>query len=274
MVSRTISGILGGLVVVFVLIFNNSLPFLLNLVISIICAFATYEIFSVMRLDKMLKVNIPSIVFSMLLPLLGNGVWWQGAWVLYTFFLFGVILLTEKKLSFKDITAIYSMVLLITISLNFIVKLRDFGGIFSSFYVLYALCISWMSDIGAYFFGTFFGKRKLCPKISPKKTVEGLIGGIAFSLLISILICFVFERFMFDAGVRVNFHYIIPISLIGSLISIVGDLVFSVVKRGCHVKDFGSFIPGHGGFLDRFDSVIFVAPFVYFMVNFFNIMKF
>ena len=97
MVTRTISGILGGLVVVFVLIFNNSLPFLLNLVISIICAFATYEIFSVMRLDKMLKVNIPSIVFSMLLPLLGNGVWWQGAWVLYTFFMFGVILLTEKK---------------------------------------------------------------------------------------------------------------------------------------------------------------------------------
>jgi phosphatidate cytidylyltransferase len=151
------------------------------------------------------------------------------------------------------------MVLLITVSLNFIVKLRDFGGEFSSFYVLYALCISWMSDTGAYFSGTFFGKRKLCPSISPKKTIEGVIGGIAFSLAISILICFLFERFMFDAGVRVNFHYIIPISLLGSIISIIGDLAFSVIKRGCHAKDFGNIIPGHGGVLDRFDSLVSIA---------------
>ena len=274
MVTRTISGVLGGLVVIFVLIFNNTLPFLLNVAISIICGFATYEIFSAMGLSKLVKVMVPSVAFSTLLPLLGNSVEWQVTWLLYTFFMFGVVLLTEKALSFKDVAAIYSMVLLITVSLNFIVKLRNFGGAFSSFYVLYALCISWMSDIGAYFFGTFFGKRKLCPAISPKKTVEGLVGGILFSLFVSVIICLLFERFMFDTGVRVNFHYIIPISLIGSLISIVGDLVFSVVKRGCHVKDFGSFIPGHGGFLDRFDSVIFVAPFVYFMVNFFNIMKF
>ena len=118
-----------------------------------------------------------------------------------------------------------------------------------------------------------FVKRKLCPSISPKKTVEGVFGGVIFSLLISIIICFFFEKFMFDTGVRVNFHYIIPISLVGSVISIVGDLVFSAVKRGCHIKDFGSIIPGHGGFLDRFDSVVFVVPFVYFMVNCFNIMR-
>lgn len=274
MVTRTISGVLGGLVLIFILIFDSSLPFLLNIAVSIICGFATYEIFSAMGLTKLFKVMIPSVIFSMLLPILGYGVLWQVIWFLYTFFIFGVTLLTEKTLSFKDVAAIYSLVLLITASLNFIIKLRNFGGVFSSFYVFYALCISWMSDIGAYFFGTFFGKRKLCPKISPKKTVEGLFGGIIFSLLVSVIICFLFERFMFDAGVRVNFHYIIPISLVGSLISTVGDLVFSVVKRGCHVKDFGNFIPGHGGFLDRFDSVIFVVPFVYFMVNFFNIMKF
>ena len=130
-----------------------------------------------------------------------------------------------------------------------------------------------MSDIGAYFAGTLLGRKKFCPEISPKKTIEGVFGGIAFSLFISIVICFFFEKFMFEAGVRVNFHYIIAISLIGSIISIVGDLAFSAVKRGCHVKDFGTIIPGHGGVLDRFDSVVFVVPFVYFMVNFFNIMK-
>ena len=78
---------------------------------------------------------------------------------------------------------------------------------------------------------------------------------------------------MFESGVRANFHYLIPISLIGSVISIIGDLTFSAVKRGCHIKDFGTIIPGHGGVLDRFDSVVFVVPFVYFMVNFFNIMR-
>ena len=273
MAIRTISGILGGLIVIIVLIFNNTLPFLLNCAVSAVCIFATYEIFSAMGLGKTFKITVPSLIFSALLPLLGCNLIWQGAWLIYSFFIFGVVLLFDKELKFKDIAAIYSMVLLITISLSFIVKLRDFGGTFSSFYVIYALCISWMSDIGAYFSGTFFGKRKLCPSISPKKTVEGVFGGVIFSLLISIIICFFFEKFMFDTGVRVNFHYIIPISLVGSVISIVGDLVFSAVKRGCHIKDFGSIIPGHGGFLDRFDSVVFVVPFVYFMVNCFNIMR-
>lgn len=273
MAIRTISGLLGGLIVIIVLIFNNTLPFLLNCAVSIVSVFATYEIFSVMGLSKTFKITIPSLIFSALLPLVGEGLLWQGAWMLYSFFIFGIVLLLDKEINFKDVASIYSMVLLVTVSLNFIVKLRDFGGAFSSFYVLYALCISWMSDTGAYFFGTFFGKRKLCPSISPKKTIEGVFGGVIFSLLMSILICFVFERFMFEAGVRVNFHYIIPISLIGSVISIIGDLVFSAVKRGCHVKDFGTIIPGHGGVLDRFDSVIFVVPFVYLVVNCFNIIK-
>lgn len=273
MAIRTISGILGGIIVIIVLIFNNTLPFLLNCAVSVVCLFVTYEVFSAMGLNKTFKVTLPSLVFSALLPLLGDGLIWQGTLMVYSFFIFGIILLFDKELKFKDIAAIYSMVLLLTISLSFIVKLRDFGGVFSSFYVLYALCISWMSDIGAYFSGTFFGRRKLCPSVSPKKTVEGVFGGIIFSLSMSIIICFLFERFMFDAGVRVNFHYIVPISLIGSIISIIGDLVFSAVKRGCHIKDFGNIIPGHGGFLDRFDSVVFVVPFVYFMVNCFNIIR-
>ena len=273
MIIRTISGLLGGLIVIIVLIFNSTFPFLLNCAVSIICMFATYEIFAAMGLNKIFRVVIPSLIFSALLPILGEGILWNGCWLLYSFFIFGFELLFDKALTFKDIASIYSMVLLITISLNFIVKLRDFGGVFSSFYVLYALCISWMSDIGAYFAGTLLGRKKFCPEISPKKTIEGVFGGIAFSLFISIVICFFFEKFMFEAGVRVNFHYIIAISLIGSIISIVGDLAFSAVKRGCHVKDFGTIIPGHGGVLDRFDSVVFVVPFVYFMVNFFNIMK-
>ena len=273
MIIRTISGLLGGLIVIIVLIFNNTLPFLLNCAVAMVCMLTTYEIFVAMGLGKTLRVTVPSLIFSALLPILGEGILWSGCWLIYSFFVFGILLLFDKDLNFNRIMAIYSMVLLITMSLNFIVKLRDFGGSFSSFYVLYALCISWMSDIGAYFCGTFFGRKKLCPEISPKKTIEGVLGGVTFSLFISIVICFFFEKFMFESGVRVNFHYIIPISLIGSIISIVGDLTFSAVKRGCHVKDFGTIIPGHGGVLDRFDSVVFVVPFVYFMVNFFNIMR-
>lgn len=273
MVIRTISGLLGGIIVVIVLTFNATMPFLLNCAVSAVCALASYEVFSVMNLRKTAIAVVPSLIFSVLLPVLGNGLVWQGAWLVYSFFMFGVLLLLVTELNFKDIAAIYSMVLLITVSMNFIVKLRDFGGEFGSFYVLYALCISWMTDIGAYFWGTFFGRKKLCPSISPQKTVEGVFGGVTFSLIVSFAICFFFERFMFDAGVRVNFHYIIPISLTGALISIMGDLAFSAIKRGCHAKDFGNIIPGHGGVLDRFDSVIFVAPFVYFMVNCFNIVK-
>ena len=117
------------------------------------------------------------------------------------------------------------------------------------------------TDIFAYFTGYALGKHKLCPKISPKKTIEGSIGGI----LGSMLLCGLFGWF---AAGGVYFVHTLAIGALGGVISQAGDLTASVFKRKMGIKDYGNLIPGHGGILDRFDSVLFTAPLVYYYIIF------
>lgn len=112
------------------------------------------------------------------------------------------------------------------------------------------------ADIFAYFVGCAIGKHKLCPTISPKKTIEGAIGGV----LGSCLLCGIFGYIVYP---NIFLHCLV-IGFIGSFFAMAGDLVASAFKRKMGIKDFGNLIPGHGGILDRFDSVLFVAPFVYY----------
>lgn len=114
------------------------------------------------------------------------------------------------------------------------------------------------TDIMAYFTGYFFGKHKLCPKISPKKTIEGSIGGIAGS----VILCGAFGYLVMPAVVV----HCIVIGIIGGIVSQFGDLTASLFKRKMGIKDYGNLIPGHGGVLDRVDSVLFTAPFIYYYV--------
>jgi phosphatidate cytidylyltransferase len=122
--------------------------------------------------------------------------------------------------------------------------------------VFFLLLVVWLGDSGAYYFGKSFGKRKLSPRISPKKTVEGLIGGIVTSIVAAVVIHFTFFR---------NFplHHAIIAGVTLSLAGVVGDLAESMWKRSADVKDSGTLLPGHGGFLDRFDSILFTAPILY-----------
>lgn len=116
--------------------------------------------------------------------------------------------------------------------------------------------IAWSTDTFAYFGGFLWGNKKLCPKISPKKTIEGAISGIIGSMLV----CAIFSYIFFA-------NYILIFALlgaVGSVVSQVGDLAASQIKRQVGIKDYGNLIPGHGGILDRFDSVIFTAPVVYY----------
>lgn len=114
------------------------------------------------------------------------------------------------------------------------------------------------SDIFAYFTGMLIGKHKLCPSLSPKKTIEGAIGGVVGSALLSTLFGFLFAK-------QYLVHFII-IGVLASPVSMLGDLTASAYKRHMGIKDYGDLIPGHGGIMDRFDSVLFTAPFVYYYV--------
>ncbi len=124
------------------------------------------------------------------------------------------------------------------------------------------LC-SWGCDTCAYCVGVLIGKHKMAPKLSPKKSVEGAVGGVLGAALLTVIYGFVFQKQM-----NLSTEYILVlagISAVGALISMVGDLAASAIKRNYDIKDYGKLIPGHGGILDRFDSVIFTAPIIYYL---------
>ena len=129
-------------------------------------------------------------------------------------------------------------------------------GLFGREWILLFFLIVWAGDTGAYFVGKKFGRHKLYPKISPKKTVEGSIGGLAVSVIVAVL----FRGWFFN---EVSLEAVMTIAVMVCSASQVGDLIESMVKRAFDKKDSGSILPGHGGFLDRFDSVVFSLPIMY-----------
>jgi phosphatidate cytidylyltransferase len=120
--------------------------------------------------------------------------------------------------------------------------------------------ISWCSDTGAYYTGKTFGKKKLCPKVSPNKTVEGAIGGIVASVLGILIWAFL------NPSINITWYQLIILGVVGSIVSVIGDLSASLIKRYIGIKDYSNIIPGHGGILDRFDSILFTAPVVYYCI--------
>lgn len=127
------------------------------------------------------------------------------------------------------------------------------------YYLLMLLNFSSVCDMGAYFAGTTLGKHKLCPEISPKKTVEGAVGGIALSIVFTLILgfSFSFEKNLLNAVILT-----VPFCILG----MVGDLFASAIKRAAGIKDYGNLIPGHGGIIDRFDSIIMTAPLLYLFI--------
>ena len=127
------------------------------------------------------------------------------------------------------------------------------------YYIMMPFVIACVNDAGAYFVGMLFGKHKLAPVISPKKTVEGLFGGMAFAVLFMIGYCLILQL---TADFRINYFYAFVYGVLGAGVGAFGDLCFSIIKRQTGIKDYGNLIPGHGGILDRLDSMMMVAPLI------------
>lgn len=169
--------------------------------------------------------------------------------------LYAEMLVSKGKLAFEKLAVCVAGGIVIPYMLSALVRLHNAEN--GRFLILIPFVLAFLSDTGAYFVGCRFGKHKLAPVISPKKTVEGLVGGVLGAIVGMLLYCFVLDiAFGFEA----NYYYAIIYGLLGSLAAVFGDLSFSAIKRQVGIKDYGNLIPGHGGVLDRFDSMSVVAP--------------
>lgn len=267
MKQRVLSGAILTIFLLAIIVFDKSFPLALNIAVAIIAAEAVFELGKALGMEQKWYIFLPSLAAAAVVPFCGGRELFL-TYALYTFIICCAMLACHEEVSFKDVFVQYSMVVLIPCALHSLVLLRELGGDHGMFCVLIAVFAAWAADVGAFFAGTFFGKHKLCPKISPKKTVEGAIGGLVLNVLAALLCGVVFSRVYHLGQVQVNYLTLFLAGFFGTFVSIVGDLSFSLIKRSCHIKDFGQVIPGHGGILDRFDSVIFTAPFVYLLVSF------
>jgi phosphatidate cytidylyltransferase len=150
--------------------------------------------------------------------------------------------------------------------LSHVVLVRD-NSQYGSWFAWLIFIIAYGSDTMAYFTGRLIGKNKLAEKLSPKKTIEGAIGGVCGAIILSCVYGFV----MYNHGVIDNINklgYFAIMGCVGSILSQIGDLSASAIKRDTNIKDFGKIMPGHGGVLDRIDSILFTGPFIYYIMTF------
>ena len=169
------------------------------------------------------------------------------------FFIFAAVITLKEHKEFNLTHIVTLAAMPIAVSFAF----SSLGAVLSHekgiFYLLMLLNFSSVCDMGAYFVGSTLGKHKLCPEISPKKTVEGAVGGILSSIVVSLILVFAFSV---KGKLLAALILTVPFCILG----MIGDLLASAIKRTAGIKDYGNLIPGHGGILDRFDSIIMIAP--------------
>jgi phosphatidate cytidylyltransferase len=164
--------------------------------------------------------------------------------------------ITKNRFTFDDVAYSLLSILYVGIGYYYFMEIRLEEGVQ---FVFYALFIIWATDSGAYFIGKAIGKKKLWPHISPNKTVEGFLGGVVSAVIVGVIMTFF-------SDLEMSIPKLIVVTAILSIFGQMGDLVESALKRHYKVKDSGHLLPGHGGMLDRFDSLLFVLPLLYFLL--------
>lgn len=260
MKTRIISALVGIPLVVLAFVFHRYFPLCINIICAIASLICSVELLNAKKLTKDYIISVPCMLFAALLPMLTVTSLWQWLVYLFVFYLVSLLIVKNKKYTFNDVAYLITAVGLSTAGFTTLVAATQVEATNSCFLAVLCIATAWIADGGAYFVGSACGKHKLCPNVSPKKTVEGAVGGIIIGILGAIGVACVYHFFIFKGEATVDFIGVTIIVAIGTITSIIGDLTFSLIKRSCNVKDYGNIIPGHGGILDRCDSIIMTAP--------------
>ena len=259
---RTITAVILVAIALPVLIFSQYIVY--PIALSFLSLAAIFELYRVIGVDRKWLVSVPAYVIAVSLPIISYFISAEmrivyllsvaGVVFAYLIYLMCISVFSRGAIAFSKISEALVAFTYAVISLTSLSTLRYFDeGMFCVMLVFFA---AWGSDVMAYFVGSMFGKHKLIPEISPKKTVEGSIGGVIFAVVLCMAYGFVVSLI---SDAEVNYLSLAICGFVLSIISQVGDLVASLIKRENGVKDYGNLLPGHGGIMDRFDSVFAVA---------------
>ncbi|MCC8069925.1 MAG: phosphatidate cytidylyltransferase [Ruminococcus sp.] len=274
MATRLISSGIGIVIGILVMVLSDTI--VLNLAVSVVCVMMLHELFHAEGCSRHktfvymcygLVAVIPILLYSKLtyLELI------FPVCMIFVFLIFTVYIFKHKELNIDRLIFMIGCCGFVSFPMCCMISLKNLDAQLGTIYMVIALCSAWLADSGAYFVGTFCGKHKLCPEISPKKTVEGFIGGVLSNGILLCIFALVYSRFFAPMDLTVNYVSVFIMGVVTGIIGTIGDLTASLIKRQCNIKDFGKIMPGHGGVLDRFDSVLFVVPFVYLYLNYIGI---
>lgn len=279
MKQRVITAIGIGIVVIPIIALSEYIVY--PIFLGIISAIAAWEMLRVFGFEKRFEISVPSYAIAGLLPVFAHSYFTGGntksyilfeGIVIFSFLLYLAVVCVAGKeivikrneerpdngkqriLGFTDVAAVFMAISYVAVSFTSMALTRYLKN--GSYVFGLVFVAAWVCDSFAYFTGRFFGKHKLAPHLSPKKTIEGSIGGIIFAILGCMLYGLIIEKaFEVDA----NYIALAIIGLILSIISQIGDLWASLIKREYGVKDYSQMMPGHGGIMDRFDSIIAIS---------------
>ena len=265
MKTRVITGI-GIILVAIVLVALASFTPIYCIGIAVLAVIATFELLRVFGVYKEWHISAPAYVLSAAFPFSAYFVGEErvkfilimGS-ILFSFlvYLLGVAVFSHKRIKFVLVAAVYMAILYVIVSftsLSLIMYVNK--GIY---YLGIIIISSWVCDSGAYFIGCRFGKHKLIPDVSPNKSIEGAIGGLAVSVLVNLLYGHIVK---ICGGAEVNYLALAILGVVLSVVAMIGDLIASLIKREYGIKDYSNILPGHGGIVDRFDSVFPIATFL------------
>lgn len=264
--TRLLSGIVLVALAIFFIISGHEILLFSTLTISCIGMFELYRVF---KMEKSLLVA-PAYLAAILYYINLRWTFISDIMMLFmalTILLMFVYVLSYPKYDAKQLMAAFFGVFYVAMMLSYVYQIRTLNnGVYLAFLVF--LC-SWGCDTCAYCVGVLIGKHKMAPKLSPKKSIEGAVGGVVGAALLTAIYCAIFSSKM-----NIDVTEIVVLALIAAiagLISMIGDLCASAIKRNYDIKDYGKLIPGHGGILDRFDSMIITAPIIYYLSLYFFI---
>ncbi len=243
---------------------------LFDIIITLLCLMAVFEMLGCIKQRNDLAISIPSYIVAVFVPLsvrvidtkLSFSELVLLVFVVFLFYLLSLAVFSHGKIDPLKISLAFVTVFYIIFGFSSIIAIRNIHN--GAYLYLLIFISAWISDTGAYFTGVFFGKTKLIPDVSPKKTVEGAIGGL-LSCVLSFLIFGLIMQLGFDF--TPNYLILALIGVVMSIISMCGDLIASLIKRHFNIKDYSKLIPGHGGIMDRFDSIIATASILSVLVN-------